>query len=82
MKKPTAEEIRNEFERRKKCLINALRSPDGRAGLEYLTVMFGGDVLDATKAVSDPNGLLTHVRIGERRVVDHLIGLQEERDVS
>lgn len=69
--KLTAREIHDSFSRLREKLRRLLQSPDGRECLPYLEAKFGGDVV-----TSDP--YQTHVRIGERRVIDYLKELREE----
>jgi hypothetical protein len=69
--KLTAREIRDQFTLQREKLQRILKSEDGKEALAYLKSKYGGDVV-----TSDP--YLTHVRVGEKRVIEYLQMLREE----
>lgn len=58
----------------RQALIRMLKSPEGRLAVDFLAEKYGGDV----QVKNDPYA--THVRIGERNVIDYLIELREGED--
>jgi len=71
--KMNAREIHDRFAMQREKLARLMKSEDGREALAYLEAKFGGDV-------ATPDPYRTHVRIGERRVIDYLKELREEND--
>lgn len=69
--KLTAKELHARINMQRDKLQKILKSEDGREALAYLVSKYGGDVV-----TSDP--YLTHVRVGEKRVVEYLQMLREE----
>jgi hypothetical protein len=70
--KKSSDEIRVELSAQQEVLISWLNSDDGTRAMDFINRKFGGDVL-----TNDP--YRTHVRIGERNVVDYLRSLREEK---
>jgi len=66
------ERMKRELESSLKDLESFLQSPQGQNSLKCLEVKFGGDVVEV-----DP--YRTHIRIGERRVLDYLKAIAEEK---
>jgi len=65
------ERLRDGLRSSLKDLESFLQSPVGQNSLKCLKAKYGGDVVEA-----DPYS--THIRIGERRVLDYLIELSED----
>ncbi len=68
--KPTAKDFTIKLEQRQNALIRLLQTADGSHAVDFLIAKYGGDV----QVNGDPYA--THVRIGERNVVDYLKELQ------
>ena len=66
--------IRLKLEKQHNILKNIVRSPGGREAVKLLEIKFAGN----TFFQGDPYA--THVRVGERRVIDYLIDLQTDEE--
>lgn len=71
-KRPTVADIRLKLEGQRNSLKMFVKSKEGEKAIAFLTSKYGGDV----HKPGDPYA--THVRIGERNVVDYLIALMGE----
>ena len=69
--KPSIAELTEQLKVREGNLKEFLKSPQGKESLKLIEDTFGGDVV----VPNDP--YLTHVRIGEKRVVEYLKTLME-----
>lgn len=72
--KLTADAISKKLQEQHRALTRLMTSDDGRHALEFLAAKYGGDV------VVKGDSHATHVRVGERNVVDYLIELSRERE--
>jgi hypothetical protein len=71
--KPTARDIQNRLEQQQRALVRLMKTKDGKDALDFLSSKYAGDVMER-------DVYQTHVRIGERRVIDYLLELREGED--
>lgn len=73
MKALTAQQLGVLLDMQREALKSFCKSKAGADSIELLKIKYGGDV----HKPGDPYA--THLRIGERNVVDYLISLREEK---